>query len=94
MPFQKIMGKNNKHKVTVFALSTCGWCRMTKELLNSNGIEYQFIDVDLTTGAEREDIITQVRQLNPRGSFPTIKIDDQVVVGYDEEKIKDLLELV
>jgi len=86
MPFQKIAGKNNRHQ-----LSTCGWCRLTKELLNSNGIEYQFIDVDLTTGSEREEIINRVRQLNPRGSFPTIQIDDQVVIGYDEERIKKLL---
>jgi len=91
MPFQKIAGKNNRHQVTLFALSTCGWCRLTKELLNSNGIEYQFIDVDLTTGSEREEIINRVRQLNPRGSFPTIQIDDQVVIGYDEERIKELL---
>ncbi len=91
MPFKKISGKNNKHQVILFALSTCGWCRMTKELFNSNGIEYEFIDVDLTSGSEREDIIKRVRQLNPRGSFPTIQIDDQVVVGYDEEKIRELL---
>lgn len=93
MPFQKMSGKNNRHRVTLYALSTCGWCRMTKELLNSNGIEYQFIDVDLTTGPEREELMRQVRQLNPRGSFPTIQIDDQVVVGYDEERIRELLEI-
>lgn len=93
MPFQKIKGKNNKHQVILFALSTCGWCRMTKELLNSNGIEYEFIDVDLTSGPEREEVINRVRQLNPRGSFPTIQIDDQVVIGYDEERIRELLEI-
>jgi glutaredoxin len=93
MPFKKITGKNNRHSVTLFALSTCGWCRMTKELLNSNGIEYEFIDVDLTTGPERDEIINRVRQYNPRGSFPTILIDGQVVIGYDEERIKKLLEI-
>ncbi len=93
MPFQKISGKNNKHQVILYALSTCGWCRMTKELLNSNGIEYEFIDVDLTSGPEREEIINRVRQLNPRGSFPTMQIDNQVVVGYDEERIRELLEI-
>ncbi len=91
MPFQKVSGQNNQHRVTIYALSTCGWCRMTKELLQKYGIEYQFIDVDLTTGEEREEALNQVRQFNPRSSFPTIVINDQVVVGYDEEKIKQLL---
>ncbi|MGC8797587.1 MAG: glutaredoxin family protein [candidate division WOR-3 bacterium] len=93
MPFQRIAGKNNRHAVTLYALSTCGWCRMTKELLNRHGIEYQFIDVDLTIGPERDEIMNQVRQFNPRGSFPTILIDDRAVIGYDEERIKELLEI-
>ncbi len=93
MPFTKVNGPQNRHRVTLYALSTCGWCRKTKELLQKNGIEYQFIDVDLTTGQEREEIVNQVRQFNPRSSYPTIIIDDQVVIGYDEEKIKQLLEI-
>ncbi len=93
MKFQKVAGSNNKHRVTLFALSTCGWCRKTKDLLDSNHIEYQFVDVDLVTGKEREELITQVRELNPRGSFPTIVIDDNVVIGFDEKKISELLEI-
>jgi len=91
MPFAKVTGTNNRHRVTLYALSTCGWCRMTKDLLNRHNIEYEFIDVDLCQGQEREEIINQVRELNPRGSFPTIKIDDKVVIGYDEQRLKELL---
>lgn len=93
MAFQKISGANNRHQVTLYALSTCGWCRMTKDLLNANNIEYQYIDVDLCTGQEREEIINRVKELNPRGSFPTLQIDDKVVIGYDDERIKELLEI-
>lgn len=93
MKFNRVTGTNKKHRVTLYALSTCGWCRRTKELLNSNSIEYDYIDVDLCTGEEREQVLKTVEGLNPRISFPTIQIDDRVVVGFDEPEIKRLLEI-
>jgi len=38
-------------------------------------------------------VTTKVRELNPRGSFPTVEVDGQVVAGYDEDRIRELLEL-
>jgi glutaredoxin len=93
MNLTRISGTNKKHQVTLYALSTCGWCRRVKDLFNANNIEYDYIDVDLCVGQEREEAINQVQKLNPRVSFPTIQIDDSVVVGFDEEKIKQLLEI-
>ncbi|MCL6465621.1 MAG: glutaredoxin family protein [candidate division WOR-3 bacterium] len=93
MNLTRISGTNKKHRVTLYALSTCGWCRRAKDLFNANNIEYDYIDVDLCVGEEREEVINQVQKLNPRVSFPTIQIDDSVVVGFDEERIKQLLEI-
>lgn len=91
MPFTAVQGNNNKHKVTLYALSTCGWCRRTKELLDSQGVAYEYIYVDQCEGDEREQVKNAVREINPRGSFPTVKIDDEVVVGYDDERILELI---
>ena len=88
-----VPGRNAKHRVTLYALSTCGWCRKTKELLNSNQVQYEYIDVDQCPAEERAEVSTKVRELNPRGSFPTIRIDGEVVAGYDEDRIRELLEL-
>ncbi|NPV14815.1 glutaredoxin family protein [candidate division WOR-3 bacterium] len=93
MNLTRVAGTNKKHRVTLFALSTCGWCRRAKDLLNSHNIEYEYIDVDLCVGKEREEVVNHVQQINPRVSFPTIQIDDAVVVGFDEERIKELLEI-
>ncbi len=93
MPIVHQSGTNNKHRVMLYALSTCGWCRRTKELLDSNSVAYDYIYVDQCTGDERQQMAGRVRELNPRGSYPTIKIDDQVVAGFDEERIRELLEL-
>uniref|UniRef100_A0A7C4GHA0 Glutaredoxin family protein n=1 Tax=candidate division WOR-3 bacterium TaxID=2052148 RepID=A0A7C4GHA0_UNCW3 len=87
-----VPGKNNRHRVTFYGLSTCGWCRKAKEFLDANGIEYDYIFVDLCEGEEKTAVAARVRELNPRGSFPTIQIDDSVVVGFDEDRLQELLE--
>jgi glutaredoxin len=54
---------------------------------------YEFVDVDLLEGEERQAILDDVRKFNPKCSFPTIIIGDTVIVGFKEEKIKEALGL-
>jgi glutaredoxin-like protein NrdH len=79
--------------VKMYTLSTCHHCKAAKKFLSGCGVAFDFTDVDLLTGAEREAILAEVRRLNPECSFPTIIIGDQVIVGNDEAKIKRALGL-
>lgn len=79
--------------VTLYALSTCGHCRNTKNFLNENGIEYSCIEVDLTSGEERQTVLDEVRAVNPNCSFPTLIIGDTVIVGFREAEIRKALGL-
>jgi glutaredoxin len=89
----KVKGDKRDKPVTLYALSTCGWCRRTKELLNDSKVEYEYCDVDELTGDEKRKIMAEVARLNPHGSFPTVVISGDVVIGFDEERIKKLLGL-
>jgi len=90
MALQHVAGKNKGH-VVLYALSTCPWCRKTKQLLNDLGVEYYFGDVDLMTGAERDEALKVVQKWNPNSSFPTMIIDDKCIIGFQENKIKEEL---
>ena len=79
--------------VKIFTLSTCGHCKATKKLLDDCKVQYEFTDVDLLTGDEREAIMEEVRRLNERCSFPIIIIGEEVIVGFQEQKIKSILGL-
>jgi len=80
------------HKVHVFALSTCGHCRNAKAYLEGEGIDFSCIDVDKTQGEERKAIIEEVKKFNPELSFPTIIIDDDiVVVGFKRNELEEAL---
>jgi glutaredoxin-like protein NrdH len=78
--------------VKLYALSTCGWCKKTKELLDTNGLEYDLIYVDLLEGDEKEAVLAEVRKYNPRTSFPTVVVDDdRSVTGFKEDQLRELL---
>ena len=86
-----IDGKD-KGNVMIFALSTCGWCRRTKLLMQKLGVSYDFVDVDLAPDNEKEEIDKAISKWNPGGGFPTIVIDDKkCIIGYREDEIKELL---
>ena len=90
MKFTHVGGKN-KGKIVLYAISTCIWCKKTKRLLSELGIAYDYVFVDLLSGREKNNAREHVAQWNPRGSFPTIVIDDKkTIIGYDIQKIKEL----
>lgn len=79
--------------VKVFALSTCPYCRMTRRYLDENDVEYEVVEVDLLHGEERDAAIQEVKELSGGTSFPVVVIGDEVVVGFNKMKIKELLGL-
>lgn len=89
----KVEGKNREHKVTIYTLSTCGWCKKTKKLLKDLEVEYEYFDIDILTGGEEGRIREEMRKHNPRMAAPTIVVDDgkEVIVGFEEEKIRRAL---
>jgi len=91
MSMQVVNGEN-KGKLVLYALSTCGWCKKTRMLLEDLGVEYSYIYVDLLEGEERKDIIEQVKKWNPQLSFPTLVVNDEkCIVGFNEDKVRETL---
>ncbi|UCE78533.1 MAG: glutaredoxin family protein [Nitrospiraceae bacterium] len=82
-----------KAPIRLYTLSTCGHCRSTKQFLDECKIRYEFQDVDLLTGEERDTVIEEVKKLNVRCTFPTIIIGDRVIVGFREAEIREALGL-
>jgi len=93
MALTHVPGKNAGHLV-LYALSTCPWCKKTKQLLNDLGVEYDYADADLLTADEKDEAISIVNKWNPRSSFPTLVINDSLcIVGFEEDKIRKALKL-
>jgi len=79
--------------VKVFALSTCPYCRLARQYMDENGVAYDVLEVDKLEGQEREDAIQDVKRLSGGTSFPVVVVDDEVIVGFNKVRIKELLGL-
>ncbi len=94
MNISKVAGKNNKHKVFVYALSTCVWCKLTKQYLIDNGIEYEYVDVDLCSEEDKQKIRETIQNKGGMLSYPTTIVDGKVLItGFRKDKLKEALEL-
>ena len=92
MQFSKVSGKKTDHKVTVYALSTCVWCKMTKQFLNDNGVEYEFVDVDLLDEDDKRKVHEAIMSKGGSLSYPTTIVDDKTVItGFRKDLLKGAL---
>ena len=94
MQFSKVSGTKNEHKVTLYALSTCVWCKMTKQFFNDNKVQYEFVDVDLLDDYEKDKVRKEISSKGGSMGFPTTIIDDKAVItGFKKDKLKESLGL-
>jgi len=91
MNVEHVPGKK-KGKVMLYALSTCGWCARTKDLLRELGVDFDYMYVDLLEDHEQDKVLNEIERWNPKGSFPTLVIrDKKSIVGFREEEIREAL---
>ncbi len=72
--------------VKVYITPACPYCFTLKEFLKEHNIDFEEIDVTKDEKT-RDEIIKKSGQIGA----PIIEIDEQIVVGFDKEKIVKLL---
>lgn len=79
--------------IFIFALSTCIWCRKTKQLFKDLGVEYSYVDVDLLQGKDQDEAMKEMGKWNKTQSFPMIVLDNKKsMLGFKEQDIRDYCE--
>ena len=88
--FTKVSGRD-VGEVRMLALSTCVWCKRTKAFLTDNRIEFSYLDVDLLTRDDFDEVAAEWSRFNPGLSFPTIVVNSrEVIIGYDLNALQRL----
>lgn len=94
MKVVKVTGKNHKHRVFLYALSTCAWCKLTKRFLSDNNVEYEYVDVDLADDDDRKKIRADIEKRGAEPTYPLIIVDDKkVITGFVKNQIAEALNL-
>lgn len=92
MRFIRVSGNKNDHKVVIYALSTCVWCKLTKQYLSDNGVAYEFVDVDLLDDEDKGKAHRDITSKGGALSYPTTIVDDKTVItGFRKDQLKEAL---
>lgn len=75
-------------EVKVYTTSTCPWCVRVKDYLNQKNVTFQEINVE----GNREAAIEMIEKSKQRG-VPVLDINGNIVVGFDQASIDELLNL-
>lgn len=74
--------------VTIYSTPVCHFCNSAKDFFKENNVDY--IEHDVAADADkRQEMVDMTGQMG----VPVIKIGDDVIIGFDEPKLKELLEL-
>lgn len=72
--------------VTVYTTQTWPWCKVVKDYLKSNNVAYEEKDVSKDHDAAME----MISKSGQRG-VPVVDINGNIVVGFDQDSIDELL---
>ena len=73
--------------VVVYTTPTCGYCYQAKEFLSRQGVPF----VEKNVAADRR-AAAQMVKLSGQQGVPVITVDGQVVVGFNQPRLRQLLQ--
>ncbi len=85
---QKLKTMPNTKKVVIYTTPTCVYCKMAKEFFKEHNVSFEEKNV-LEDEQAREEMVGKSGQLG----VPVILVDDSTVVGFDQGKLAQLLEI-
>lgn len=73
-------------QVIIYTTPTCVYCKMTKSFFTENNIQYEEKNVAEDVVA-RDEMVTKSGQMG----VPVIDVNGQLVIGFDQPRLKELL---
>ena len=74
--------------VKIYSTPTCVYCKTLKGYLAKNNIQFEDIDV-----SKDEKQLQYMIKVSGQMGVPVIEIDDNMITGFDKQKIDELLKI-
>ena len=74
------------NNVTIYSTSICKYCALAKDFFKEHNIQYTEYNVG-TDAAKRKEMVEKSGQLG----VPVITVGNEVIVGFDEDRLNELL---
>jgi len=73
-------------KVTIYSTPSCHFCHAAKAFFGEHNVSFE--DINVAENLEkRKEMVDMTGQMG----VPVIRIEDDVIVGFDEAKLRELL---
>lgn len=73
-------------KVTIYGAEWCAYCKAAKQYLTSKNIAFDYVDIE-----KNEEARIRITAKANATSIPIIVIGDELLVGFDRQKINETL---
>ncbi len=78
-------------KVTIYALSTCLWCKKTKKFFEERNVAFDAVDYDKQDEQKQAEMKKEMKDAGCSASFPFVRIGGSCIQGYDPDEFEKLL---
>lgn len=75
-------------KVKIYTTPSCIYCNMVKDWFKKNNIEYEEFNV-----AEDEKRRKEMIEKTGHMAVPVIEIGDEIILGFDQKRLSELLKI-
>ena len=72
--------------VKVYSTPTCPYCLRVKSYLQQKGVAFEHYDV-----SSDDEKLQEMVKVSGQMGVPVIVVDNQVIVGFDRERLEQLL---
>lgn len=79
--------------VTIYTTPTCPWCKKTKTFFDEHDVDYEEKDVAGDQDAAKEMITKSGQRGVPVTIVEQDDDEDAVIVGFEEDKLRDALDI-
>lgn len=77
---------NNEKKIEIFSTPSCHFCSLAKDWFKEKGFKYTEYDVAANIDKRKEMV-----ELTGQLGVPVIKIEDDILIGFNPAKMAEIL---
>jgi glutaredoxin 3 len=77
---------SEEKNVVIYSTPTCHFCQLAKEYFKENGVTYR--EYNVASDMEKR---TEMVEKSGGMAVPVITIDEEVIIGFDKEKLSEAL---
>lgn len=81
-------GAQEEQIVEIYSTPTCHFCHLAKDWMDEKGVKY--VDYDVTKDISRA---REIVEMTGQRGVPVIKIGNDIVIGFNQVKLEELLNI-